>query len=491
MKQESNHGFPKISDFIILFYGFKTILNPVFNKKNKHAFLYGLHSFLFLFCFVFLSGQESFARAQHNKTQSSNSEIISSIHSDTEQEENPLNQNSEKQKNKLFYTKTWKNWSFDLYSGANMALALGNVEANPLWDAYVNLATSYITEQGNEFGISLNANIQKDNGRYGYRHLVGSCPPGIADCATISDSKNQLQPGAGYSIGIYNAGSNYEREIHYQLEKAYLFLNTAYGAISIGRQYGAARLLSIVSPYTFYLTRASNSPTDFTKLAAIKTYNNASGFAAKLSYISPEWLGVKLGISYTPKVDVCGVDFCVKTPQRHLHLLSPLFPKIENVFEFAASFQHHLQNGIDIQMTASHARGEDTTSFANFSELQSSSAGMSLGYKNFTFGASFLRSNNGWRNQLTPNQYYAYDFGIAYEHKDWKLSFELASANDDISKLTAKTAQAGIKFNFFKRFSIGGGIQKQFRDSPKITHKGRKHLSEEATTVFIEGGVDF
>jgi len=97
------------------------------------------------------------------------------------------------------------------------------------------------------------------------------------------------------------------------VEGAYVFLRSAYGDVTLGRDDGAAYLFSLGAP-TLMAVNASNSPMDYTGLDSVKTVNDASGFSEKITYTSPRLLGdqigfgVQLGASYAFNARACGVD---------------------------------------------------------------------------------------------------------------------------------------------------------------------------------------
>ena len=122
---------------------------------------------------------------------------------------------------------------------------------------------------------------QYDPFRRGFGGRVPLCPPDIAGCS--ASGTNSLR---GHTSQFYQFGLDDARETQIQLESAHLFLRSAYGDVTIGRDDGAAYLFSLGAP-TLLAVNASNSPVDYTGLDSVKTVNDASGFSEKITYTSP------------------------------------------------------------------------------------------------------------------------------------------------------------------------------------------------------------
>ena len=372
------------------------------------------------------------------------------------------------------------------YGGVRTGFALGSGHPDWVADTYLGVDADYITEHGLLFSFNLELRAQKDHGRLGFGGRAGTCPPGAEDCAS-GFYAGHLRSVAGYTGGFFGAAPREHSKYRGSLESAYVFMQTPYGSFSAGREKGAAQKFSTYIPSMFVLTKAADAPTDYTGLAGVKVKNDTSGFAEKFSYISPRLLGLQWGISYTPRVQVCGVDFCIRSSSP-LSYQTPLTPGLKNIVETGLSFDHTLQNGLRIELMMNYAHGKKNLPVKGFHDFTAAGAGASLQYKGFTLGASFLDSNNGWSRS---GKYQAYDFGLAYERGKWGVSFEYGGSSDSLAHIDTKAAQAGISFRFLDRFSLGGGIQHLFRNEPKITPEGRRGKDKEATVVFIEGGFDF
>jgi outer membrane protein OmpU len=131
-----------------------------------------------------------------------------------------------------------------------------------------------------------------------------------------------VQPELGYPfqngwiLGVRTAflvhhdrlsGDNYGNDV---VEKAYLYLETAYGRIEAGQQDGAAYKLEATGPLvtgppaiddanvTFYIDPGTGKA--FTNIFPVRTGVFATSNAAKVSYYSPRSVDLQVGLSFTP-----------------------------------------------------------------------------------------------------------------------------------------------------------------------------------------------
>jgi len=168
-------------------------------------------------------------------------------------------------------------------------------------DAEIEGEVSAITDNGLEYGVVLGVRAQYDPFRRGFGGRLPDCPPTALGC---SGQAGGLTTGLrGHTSGFYSVGEDISEDAQVAVESAHLFLRSAYGDVTIGRDDGAAYLFSLGAP-TLLAVGASNSPVDYTGYDSVRTVNDASGFAEKITYTSPRLLGdqigvgVQLGVSY-------------------------------------------------------------------------------------------------------------------------------------------------------------------------------------------------
>ncbi|MEE9272011.1 MAG: hypothetical protein V3U57_01880 [Robiginitomaculum sp.] len=348
---------------------------------------------------------------------------------------------------------------------------------------------SAITNGGLEYGAGLRARAQFDKHRRGFGGRVGDCPATDPQCASVTIDAN-ARGVKGHTGQFYNDGFRDVRETEFGLEGAYLFLRSSYGDVLIGRDGGSAYLFSLGAP-SLLAVKASNSPVDYTGLDSVKTYNDASGFSEKIAYTSPRMLGdnigvgIQFGASYALNARACGVDYCVRKNTNNP--IEALAPEIEDVMEFGVSFDRTFENGLKAELTGTYARGSEVNGNAIFDDLSAYSFGLELSGKNFTFGTSYLNSNNGFAGD---GDYTAYDAGITWQPSNWGLTASYGHASDKLARLKSDQAVFGVSYDFDK-FRLGTGVQYINRKVPVINGGVREERKEDAAALFIEGSVTF
>ena len=347
-------------------------------------------------------------------------------------------------------------------------------------DAELEFEASAITDGGLEYGLALGARAQYDEFRRGFGGQLPDCPPGIDGC---SGSVTGLR---GHTSGFYSGGEDITKDGQIALETAHLFLRSAYGDVTLGRDDGAAYLFSLGAP-SLLAVGASNSPVDYTGFDSVKTVNDASGFGEKITYTSPRLLGdqigfgVQLGASYALDGDVCGVDYC-----NGRNIDGILQPEIEDIFEVGLALDRTFDNGLRAELTGTYANGSEQTGGAEFDDLESYGAGLEFEYGKWTLGGSYLNSNNG----LADGDYTAYDVGLTWQPSALGFTLGYGHAEDDNVGLESDQAVFGITYDF-KKFTLGTGVQYVDRSVSGIENGLPATLDQKAASVFVQGGFKF
>ena len=352
----------------------------------------------------------------------------------------------------------------------------------------IDVEASAITDGGMEYGVNLEARRDYDRYRRGFGGLVEDCPPDAAGCSStlVGTTPTGLR---GHTSQFYTSGLNNATYTQFALESAHIFLRTAYGDITAGRDDGAAYLFSLGAP-RLLMINASNSTVDYTGLDSVKTVNDASGFAEKITYTSPRLLGdqigfgVQLGASYAPNARACGVDYCVR--RNNDDPSDTLAPDLKDVMEVGLALDRKFDNGLKMEATATYATAKNEIALAGFDDLQAWNAGLEVTYDDWTAGGSYLHSNNA----LSDGDYTAWDAGITWKPSQLGFSASYGQAIDDNVSLKSNQAVLGVTYEFDK-FTLGTGVQYIERKTPFVVGGIREIRKEDATALFIEGGFKF
>ena len=347
-------------------------------------------------------------------------------------------------------------------------------------DAEIEVEVSAVTDGGLEYGVVLGGRAQYDQFRRGFGGRLPDCPAGTVGCSGETESLR------GHTSGFYSSGEDIAKDAQAAVESAHIFLRSAYGDVTLGRDDGAAYLFSLGAP-TLLAVGASNSPVDYTGFDSVKTVNDASGFAEKITYTSPRLLGdqiglgVQLGVSYALDGDVCGVDYC-----NSKNIVGVNQPDIEDIVEVGLALDRTFDNGLRAELTGTYARGSEKSGVAGLDDLNSYGAGLEFGYADWTLGGSFLQSNNG----LQDGDYTAYDVGVTWKPSALGFSLGYGHAEDDNVGLTSDQGTFGVTYDF-KKFTLGTGVQYVDRDVNGVTAGIPTTLNQKATSLFVQGGFKF
>ena len=347
---------------------------------------------------------------------------------------------------------------------------------------------SAITDGGMEYGVNLELRGDYDRFRRGFGGLVGDCPPDAAGCSStlVGTTPTGLR---GHTSQFYTSGLSNATDTQIALESAHIFLRTAYGDITAGRDDGAAYLFSLGAP-SLLMINASNSTVDYTGLDSVKTVNDASGFAEKITYTSPRLLGdqigfgVQLGASYAPDARACGVNYCVRRNSDDPS--GTLAPDLKDVLEVGLALDRKFDNGLKVEATASYATAKNDIALAGFDDLQAWNTGLEVTLGDWTAGGSYLQSNNA----LSDGDYTAWDAGITWKPSQLGVSASFGQAIDDNASLKSNQAVLGVTYEFDK-FTLGTGVQYIERKTPFVVGGIREIRKEDAAALFIEGGFKF
>ena len=352
----------------------------------------------------------------------------------------------------------------------------------------LELEASAITDNGMEYGVNLELREDYDRFRRGFGGRVGDCPPAVAGCSStlVGTTPTGLR---GHTSQFYSSGPGNATETQVALESAHIFLRTAYGDVTAGRDDGAAYLFSLGAP-TLMMVNASNSPVDFTGLDSVKTVNDASGFAEKITYTSPRLLGdqigfgVQMGVSYAPDARACGVDYCVRRNSDDES--GTLAPDLKNVVEVGLAIDRQFDNGLKVEATANYATAKNDLAIAGFDDLQSWNTGLEVSLGDWTAGGSYLQSNNA----LSDGDYTAWDAGLTWKPSAYGFTASYGHANDKNVNLKSDQFVFGV-IREFDKFTLGTGVQYIERTTPLAAGNVITSQKEKATALFVEGGFKF
>jgi hypothetical protein len=354
-------------------------------------------------------------------------------------------------------------------------------------DGDVELELSAVTQGGLEWGVHGQVRAQYDEGRKGFTRRLPDCPPTLAGCSTI------LVAGVptsvrGHTSQFYTNGVDVAKDTQIALESAHLFLRSAYGDVTVGRDDGAAYLFSLGAP-TLLNVGASNSSVDYTGLDVVKTLNDASGFSEKITYTSPRLLGdqvgvgVQFGVSYALDAEACGVDYCVDVDG----IPNVVTPDLQDIMEAGIALDRTFSPGVSVEATATYAQGSEQSGLTGLDDLKAFGTGLEFRLHDFTLGGSYLNSNQGLMN----GDYEAYDVGLTWQPSVLGFTVGYGHANDANVGLSSDQITGGVTYDINERIRLGAGVQYSDRDTLQDVAGTAQTVNEKATAIFIEAGITF
>ena len=240
----------------------------------------------------------------------------------------------------------------------------------------------------------------------------------------------------GALSGLSAAGPIDQSDIRTRLETAFFQIDGGYGELRLGKDQGVGARFHEGTKSVLSHARMDSTLLDPTGLSTIRTRHDLTGPSLKLSYASPRLLGLRGGISYTPKADADGLDRRPKTGA------GGIAPETENAIEIALNGTRRLRESgwrFDVGLAWSTADISSPSLLVPYGRVETVSGGTRIEKDDWTFGASWLESDNG----LPNSDYAAWSVGIYREAYDTEFSMEFGQSEDDGVELDSQSFRVG------------------------------------------------
>ena len=271
-----------------------------------------------------------------------------------------------------------------------------------------------------------------------------SRPGGIGGFGNIAAA-----PVGAFS-GLSAAAPVETSDIRTRLETAYLQVDGGYGELRVGKDLGVGTRFHEGTRSALSHARLDSTLLDPTGLSAVRTRHDLTGPSLKVSYASPRILGLRGGVSYTPAANADGLD------RRPMAGTGGVSPETENAIELALNGTRRWRESgwrFDVGLAWSTADVADRGLSAVYDQVETWSAGTRIERDDWTFGASWLESDNG----LPQSTYSAWSIGVHRNAYDTDFSVEFGQSDDDGTQLDAQSWRAGVARDFgpSTRLAIG------------------------------------
>ncbi len=325
---------------------------------------------------------------------------------------------------------------------------------------------------------------------------------------------HQLFGGGRYS-GLLMGGPRGIAPTHSDayLQGAYAYARGSFGQLIVGREKGAAQMLSVSSPTIFASVNVNNWQTDLSGLNDIHTINDVTGYSTKLTYMPPANFlggvlgGLQLGVSYSPSLKNCGDLLCASEGG---FLIAPEGAMLTTESRWADAVEAALYYEKGIKVSSSErlylgvgasfvtADEDNIAPMSYFDNYQAYSVGLNLAFRGITVGGS-VKSTNAGLASLEDDGYLAFDAGITFRtgEDEGDVAFMVGVGQSEANSLATnpldptlyrdtRSAQAGVTYVLGRGITVGAAAQ--YVESKKPEAVGGP---EEAATVVIESSIKF
>ncbi|MEM7458714.1 MAG: porin [Pseudomonadota bacterium] len=256
--------------------------------------------------------------------------------------------------------------------------------------------------------------------------------------------------GVGAFSGLSGAAPIDDSDIRARLETAYFQVDGGYGELRIGKDQGVGARFHEGAKSVLSHARLDSPLLDPTGLSTIRTRHDLTGPSVKLSYASPRLIGLRGGISFTPAADADGLD------RRPNAGMGGFAPETENAIELALNGTRRLRESgwrFDVGLAWSTADISNPSLLVPYDRVETFSGGTRIEKEDWTFGASWLGSNNG----LPNSDYSAWSLGLHRDAYNTEFSVEFGQAEDDGAQLDSQSFRLGAARDFGKSTKIALG----------------------------------
>jgi len=249
-----------------------------------------------------------------------------------------------------------------------------------------------------------------------------------------------LAPTGAFS-GLSAAPPINASDLRARVETAYLQIDGGYGEVRIGKDRGVASRFHEGARSVLSHGRLDTTLLDPTGLSAIRTRHDLTGPSAKISYASPRLVGIRAGASFTPDADADGLD------RRPAASAGGLAPETQNAVELALNASRRFRESgwrVDVGLGWSSADVSTSALTSPYGSIETWSAGTRIEKDDWTFGTSWLSSDNGRSN----GDYAAWSAGLHRKAYSTEFSAEYGEATDDGAGLESQGWRLGASRRF-------------------------------------------
>lgn len=279
--------------------------------------------------------------------------------------------------------------------------------------------------------------FERDAGsRPAFAGVLGLCPPQTPSCPRIPAAGGFLAPVAP-STGLSLAGASPPSEGFIAIEAAAVTLGGPWGDGEIGYGSGAASRLDARPAQVMERLSAFSPGLDATGLSLTRARNDVTGSSLKATYLSPRWIGLRVGASFTPKATQRSGDY-----DPDPETAGRLGARLENVWEGGASFARQFsEEDLRVRAGLTYLTADARAAPASFGRYEAWGGGLEIERAGFTGGVRWLSSNNAWKSG--KGGYTAFEASLVHDSDLWRVGLEFGRARDALTGLSGSSWLVG------------------------------------------------
>jgi predicted porin len=205
-----------------------------------------------------------------------------------------------------------------------------------------------------------------------------------------------------------------------------------------------------------------------------------TGSSAKITYMTPRWLGLRAGASYTPEADRRSADFDPKAGGAGLAGAG-----LENVWEGAVSFARQFaEQDLRVRAAVTYSQADAGSSLPAFGWYEAWGAGLELEHAGWTGGVRWLSSNNAWESG--NGDYEAWEAGLVHDSGEWRLGVEAGWAEDRLTGIQGSSWLVGASRHINPFIDLGVAWTKAEADMPVLFGPTYSHTNASNDGLVLE-----
>jgi predicted porin len=246
------------------------------------------------------------------------------------------------------------------------------------------------------------------------------------------------------------------------IESASVSLSGSWGEGVLGFDSGAAARLDARAPTVLQRVSAYSPGLDPTGLVITRARNDVTGSSAKVTYMTPRWVGFRLGASYTPEANQRTADY-----DPDFGVPGTANAELENVWEAAASFARQFADqGLRVRTALTYTSATSGAGLTGFADYEALGAGVELESGKWTTGLRWLSSNNA--QDSGNGDYQAWELGLVRQTDKWRVGIEAGWAEDQLTTIEGMSWLVGASRKISEHIELGGAWTSGDADIPVL-----------------------